>query len=397
MVLSWASRRPGFLSWTRSRTNPTKPTSDPTRHHPKQPKQNPPLSHFLSSPPSRFPSQFPVTSLGFPLLKSTALRFRLAAVCPIMLAARALKLSMLRRLGATAARAAERLPPCRPRVFPARSNHSRGYSSEGSSKYNRPMRHFAEENETNSQPLIYYIVPSALLAFAGLVTFVHYNDEKRAVTQEAQQSSVPKRCTTNRPAIGGPFKLYDTENNEVTESKLRGNWTLIYFGYTSCPDVGPAEVQKMADAVKLLESKYGTKITPLFVTIDPQRDSPAQLKAYLSEFDPRIIGLTGTINAVRQIAQEYRVFFKKVDDVGQDYLVESSHNMYLLDPCLETARCFGTEYKASDLAEAITMEIQKASKSSTNYLSCPSWTQATCCHYACRVTKLDIKRRTNNN
>uniref|UniRef100_A0A0E0III9 Thioredoxin domain-containing protein n=5 Tax=Oryza TaxID=4527 RepID=A0A0E0III9_ORYNI len=285
-----------------------------------------------------------------------------------MLTPRVLKLSLLRRLGAaSAARAAERPPPCRPRVFPARSNHSRGYSSEGGSKYNRPMRQFAEENEANPQPLIYYVVPSALLVFAGLVTFVHYNDEKRAVTQEAQQTSVPKRCTTNRPAIGGPFKLYDTENNEVTESKLRGNWTLMYFGYTSCPDIGPAEVQKMADVVKLLESKYGTKITPLFITIDPQRDSPAQLKAYLSEFDPRIIGLTGSINAVRQIAQEYRVFFKKVDDIGQDYLVESSHNMYLLDPCLETARCFGAEYEASDLAEAITLEIQKASKSSTNY------------------------------
>ncbi|KAF2915910.1 protein SCO1 homolog 2, mitochondrial isoform X1 [Oryza sativa Japonica Group] len=269
-----------------------------------------------------------------------------------MLTPRVLKLSLLRRLGAaSAARAAERPPPCRPRVFPARSNHSRGYSSEGGSKYNRPMRQFAEENEANPQPLIYYVVPSALLVFAGLVTFVHYNDEKRAVTQEAQQTSVPKRCTTNRPAIGGPFKLYDTENKEVTESKLRGNWTLMYFGYTSCPDIGPAEVQKMADVVKLLESKYGTKITPLFITIDPQRDSPAQLKAYLS---------------VRQIAQEYRVFFKKVDDIGQDYLVESSHNMYLLDPCLETARCFGAEYEASDLAEAITLEIQKASKSSTN-------------------------------
>ncbi|XP_062199889.1 protein SCO1 homolog 2, mitochondrial-like isoform X2 [Phragmites australis] len=230
------------------------------------------------------------------------------------------------------------------------------------------MRQFSEQNESSPQPLIYYIVPSALLAFAGLATFVHYNDERRAVPlgEGARQTSVPKRCTTNRPAIGGPFKLYDTENNVVTESKLRGNWTLMYFGYTSCPDVGPAEVQKMADVIKLLESKYDTKITPLFVTIDPQRDSPVQLKAYLSEFDPRIVGLTGSISAVRQIAQEYRVFFKRVEEIGQDYLVESSPNMYLLDPCFETVRCFGVEYEASDLAVAITTEVQKASVSSTN-------------------------------
>lgn len=105
-----------------------------------------------------------------------------------------------------------------------------------------------------------------------------------------------------------------------------------------------------------IESKYDIKIKPLFVTLDPQRDSPAQLKAYLSgkliclfhvigtfsfalylevmicliwtaEFDPRIIGLTGSVDAIRQMAQEYRIFFKKVGEVGQDYIVESSHNM----------------------------------------------------------------------
>ncbi|XP_039815030.1 protein SCO1 homolog 2, mitochondrial-like isoform X2 [Panicum virgatum] len=271
-----------------------------------------------------------------------------------MLTPRVLKLSLLRSLRA----AAELAPPSRSRVLPARGYHSRGYSSGESSKYSRPMRQFSEQNESSPRPLIYYIAPSALLCFAGLAAFVHYNDERRAVplAKGGGQTSVPKRCTTNRPAIGGPFKLYDTENNVVTESKLRGNWTLMYFGYTSCPDVGPAEVQKIADVIKLLESKNVIKITPLFITIDPQRDSPAQLKAYLSEFDPRIVGLTGPSSAVRQIAQEYRVFFKRVEEVGQDYLVESSHSMYLLDPCLETVRCFGVEYEASDLAEAITTE-----------------------------------------
>ncbi|XP_072999079.1 protein SCO1 homolog 2, mitochondrial isoform X2 [Typha latifolia] len=110
------------------------------------------------------------------------------------------------------------------------------------------------------------------------------------------------------------------------------------------------------------ECKYDLKITPVFITIDPQRDSPAQLKAYLEELDPRIIGLTGPIAAVRQIAQEYRVYFKKFDEIGQDYLVECSHNMYLLDPNLETVRCFGVEYDASQLADAIMMDVSRASK-----------------------------------
>ncbi|EHA8586842.1 putative protein SCO1, mitochondrial [Cocos nucifera] len=166
----------------------------------------------------------------------------------------------------------------------------------------------------------------------------------------------------NRPAIGGPFKLFDMENILVTESNLQGNWTLMYFGYTSSPDVGPEEVEKMAEVIQILESEHNFMITPVFVTIDPQRDSPAQLKAYLGEFDSRIIGLTGPIASVRQMAQEYRVYFKKVDEEGQDYLVECSHNMYLLDPNMEILRCFGVEYDALQLSNAIMMEVKKASK-----------------------------------
>lgn len=99
---------------------------------------------------------------------------------------------------------------------------------------------------------------------------------------------------------------------------------------------------------------------PIFVSIDPQRDSPAQLKAYLSEFDSRIIGLTGPVNSVRQMTQEYRIFFKKVEEDESDYLVESSHNMYLLNPNMEIVKCFGVEYSATDLAEAIAKDVRRS-------------------------------------
>lgn len=135
----------------------------------------------------------------------------------------------------------------------------------------------------------------------------------------------------------------------------------MYFGYTSSPDVGPAEVDKMAKAINILESQHNLKIKPVYITIDPQRDSSDQLQAYLKEFDSRIIGLTGPSSAVRQIAQEYRVFFKKVDEEGQDYLVDCSHNMYLLDPNMDTLKWFGTEYDASQLADGILFEVKKAS------------------------------------
>lgn len=221
---------------------------------------------------------------------------------------------------------------------------------------------FLEEKETvKSRPWIIFLIPTAIIAIAGAGALIKYNDEKRAVLKGSNPSSSAERNRINRPAIGGPFKLFDTKNKLVTDSDLRGNWVLIYFGYTSSPDVGPEELQKMAKAIEILESKHNVKIKPIFITIDPQRDTPDQLQKYLREFDPRIEGLTGPINAVRQIAQEYRVYFRKVDEEGQDYLIECSNNMYLLDPNMEIAKCFGAEYDASQLASEIVKEVTKAS------------------------------------
>ncbi|OVA07634.1 Copper chaperone SCO1/SenC [Macleaya cordata] len=141
------------------------------------------------------------------------------------------------------------------------------------------------------------------------------------------QGTEDVRCTCKGPFIGGPFNLIDTENRLITERDLLGNWLLLYFGYTSSPDVGPEEVKKMAKAIDILESKHKLKVMPIFVTIDPQRDSPSQLKAYLKEFDSRIVGLTGPVCAIREMAREYRVYFKKVEEDGADYLIQTSHNM----------------------------------------------------------------------
>ncbi|XVF15168.1 hypothetical protein REPUB_Repub09cG0127000 [Reevesia pubescens] len=159
------------------------------------------------------------------------------------------------------------------------------------------------------------------------------------------------------PIIGGPFTLVNTGNQIVNERNFLGNWARLYFGYTSSPDVGPDQVQMMAKAVGTFESKENFKVLPVFVTIDPLRDAPAQLRAYLKEFDPGIVGLTGPVSAVRQMAQEYRVFFKKVE--GDDYLVESSHNMYLIDPKMKVVRCFGVEYNAKELSKEILKELKK--------------------------------------
>lgn len=224
-------------------------------------------------------------------------------------------------------------------------------------------RQFEREDESKSRPWTGYVIPAAVILFiGGLGTIIKRNDEKRAIPKGSNPSNGLQIKYIEKPAIGGPFQLYDTENKPVTNRDLLGNWTLMYFGYTSSPDVGPEEIQKMTKATKILESEYNIKVKPVFVTIDPQRDTPDQLRAYLNEFDSNIMGLTGPINAVRQIAHEYRVYFRKVDEEGHDYLIESSNNTYLLDPNTEVVKTCGVEYDASQMVNEIVREVKKASK-----------------------------------
>ncbi|KAK2384641.1 protein SCO1 protein 2, mitochondrial [Trifolium repens] len=247
-----------------------------------------------------------------------------------------------------------------PRCVPSNRTQSVKYTK--STKHGK-TRHdlnpvFTPPQSESSRSWGAYAVPAVVLGFAGIAAFFHYNDERRAVPKGHQGDS-RNRNMVSGPIIGGPFTLVNKEKQTVTERNFLGNWILLYFGYTSSPDIGPEQVQLMARAIDILESKQNLKVLPVFVTIDPQRDTPSQLRAYLEEFNSRIVGLTGPVAAIRQMAQEYRVYFKKVEEDGGDYLVDGSHNMYLLNPNMEVVRCFGVEYNAEQLSEAIWKELNK--------------------------------------
>lgn len=242
------------------------------------------------------------------------------------------------------------------RCGPSRRVQSCSYSKSWRNNNGKPADTPVLPFET--RPSRSYIVPCAILGFAGLAAFVHYNDERRAIPKG--QTNKHDYATVEGPVIGGPFSLINTTNEIVTEKDCIGNWVLLYFGYTSSPDVGPEQLQVMAKAINTLELQWNVKILPLFVTIDPQRDTPSHLRAYLKEFDSRIVGLTGPVSAVRQMAQEYRVFFKKIEEEGGDYLVDSSHSMYLINPNMEIVRCFGVEYNGQELSEAILKDVKRS-------------------------------------
>ena len=135
----------------------------------------------------------------------------------------------------------------------------------------------------------------------------------------------------NREPIGGPFALTDQNGVHRTDTDFRGKLMLVYFGFTSCPDICPTDLQAIGLALDQL-GKGAEQVQPIFVTIDPERDTPQLLADYVPMFHPRLIGLSGDANSIRQAARAYRVYYAKVPRTdGSDYTIDHSGFIYLMD------------------------------------------------------------------
>jgi len=144
----------------------------------------------------------------------------------------------------------------------------------------------------------------------------------------------PKVATSGTAAIGGPFTLVSTNDGNVTDQTYRGKWLLIFFGYTFCPDACPTALNNISVALEKLGADAG-KMQPLFVTVDPQRDTREVLAEYLKSFDSRIIGLTGPQDQIDRVVKGYRVYVasqKSETQSDDNYLVSHSAYIYLMDP-----------------------------------------------------------------
>lgn len=138
-------------------------------------------------------------------------------------------------------------------------------------------------------------------------------------------------------AIGGPFTLTDQDGRTVRWDDFKGKYRLVYFGYTYCPDVCPLDLSKITAGFKLLEKSDTAKaarIQPIFITVDPQRDTPAVLKTYVAAFHPRLLGLTGPADVIETVKKEFVVVASKTGDpkATKDYLVSHTRTPYLFDP-----------------------------------------------------------------
>ncbi|GAQ82699.1 hypothetical protein KFL_001200230 [Klebsormidium nitens] len=204
-----------------------------------------------------------------------------------------------------------------------------------------------------SGPVSWGSLALLLITGAGLLAF--YDREKRRKLETVKQGP-----SVGKAAIGGAFELVNQDGKKVTDKDFKGNWNLVYFGFTFCPDICPDELKKMAEAIDKVETNIGVKVVPIFISVDPERDNVEQVGRYVKEFHPRLVGLTGSAEAVKQAAKAYRVYYMKTEEEGDDYLVDHSIIQYLMDPNMEFVKFFGKNYTVDTLAESIAGEIKAA-------------------------------------
>jgi cytochrome oxidase Cu insertion factor (SCO1/SenC/PrrC family) len=171
----------------------------------------------------------------------------------------------------------------------------------------------------------------ALIVLAGLTVGAA---AALAIFPAARERLLPAGATSvGRALVGGPFALTDQNGKRVTDKDFRGRYTLVFFGFTMCPDVCPSALQVMAAALDKLGAK-GQQLTPVFITVDPERDTPAQLAGYVKSFHPRLVGLTGTPADIEAVTKAYRVYVKKVSDPKSSagYTFDHSAIIYLMGP-----------------------------------------------------------------
>lgn len=213
-----------------------------------------------------------------------------------------------------------------------------------------------KSNNRKSGPVTWKSLAITFALGGGLLLGMKYfKREKQEMIEKERTKSMGKA------ALGGPFSLVDYNNKPTKSEDFLGQWLLIYFGFTHCPDICPDELEKMIEAVDEIDRiKTIPDITPILITIDPDRDTPEAMAAYVKEFSPKLIGLTGTTAQIEQVSRAYRVYYSQgPKDEDNDYIVDHTIIMYLVGPDGQFQEYFGQNKKSSEIASSIASHMRK--------------------------------------
>jgi protein SCO1/2 len=210
----------------------------------------------------------------------------------------------------------------------------------------RSSRSIALEVAMNRQTSL--VLAAALALVAAIAVAATY-----ALLPDRSDTATPVVAASSTPA-GGPFALRDGTGATITDQTFRGRWELVFFGYTYCPDLCPTTLSTIADALHEL-GPLAAQIQPIFITIDPRRDTPEIVGAYVKNFDPRIVGLTGSPEEIAAVAAEYKVYYAvhKTGDGPDDYLMDHSGFVYLMNPEGKFARVLNGDSSGKVLADKL--------------------------------------------
>jgi cytochrome oxidase Cu insertion factor (SCO1/SenC/PrrC family) len=177
-----------------------------------------------------------------------------------------------------------------------------------------------------------------------------------ALFPEARQKLFPQAGpqTSGKALIGGPFTLTDTTGRQVTDKDYRGRYMLVFFGFTACPDICPAGMQLISAALDKIGAK-AENVTPIFISVDPERDTPQKLAGYVKNFSPRMVGLTGTPAEIAAVAKAYKVFYEKTPNEAApaDYGMNHTSIIYLMSPDGEYVTHFTPMTSVDAMAEKL--------------------------------------------
>lgn len=201
------------------------------------------------------------------------------------------------------------------------------------------------------------VAAAAVAAFLGASAWYVVGSRQDDVFADCRQSQVAGGD------IGGPFTLVNTSGATVTDADVLTKPSLVYFGYTFCPDVCPFDMSRNVEAVDRL-ADMGIDVTPVFITIDPERDTPETLADYAENMHPKLVALTGSTDQIRVASQAYKTFYKKRDTGDEFYLLDHSTFTYLMLPGEGFVDFFRREITSEQMAESVACFVG-ASKAAT--------------------------------